>query len=94
MRSDFIGPVNIGSEEIVSINQLAKMVMDISGKKLGVKHIPGPQGVRRRNSDNKLIYNKLGWKPTQPLKIGLEKTYKWIAKQIKMEKSNKLEKTK
>ncbi len=55
MDSDFIGPVNIGSEEMVSINQLAEMIMEIAGKKLTIKHIPGPLGVRGRNSDNELI---------------------------------------
>lgn len=83
MRSAWIGPVNIGSEEMVTIDRLAGMIMDIAGKKLTIKHIPGPQGVRGRNSDNKLIYEKLGWKPTQPLKVGLERTYKWIEKQVK-----------
>jgi len=82
-RSNWTGPVNIGSEEMVTINQLAEMIMDIAGKKLTTRHIPGPQGVRGRNSDNRLIYNKLGWKPTQPLRVGLEKTYKWIEEQVK-----------
>ncbi|RLG90994.1 NAD-dependent dehydratase [Candidatus Bathyarchaeota archaeon] len=83
MRSDWTGPVNIGSEEMVTIDQLAKMIMDIAGKKLKIKHVPGPQGVRGRKSDNRLIYNKLGWKPTQPLRVGLEKTYRWIEEQVK-----------
>ena len=83
MKSDFLGPVNIGSEEMVSINQLAKMVMDISGKQLSIKHIPGPLGVRGRNSDNSLIRKKLGWEPKFSLKKGLEKTYSWIAEQVK-----------
>jgi len=67
MDSDFIGPVNIGSEEMVTINQLAGMIMDIADKKLSIKHIPGPLGVRGRNSDNKLIKEKLGWEPNYPL---------------------------
>jgi nucleoside-diphosphate-sugar epimerase len=83
MRSGWTGPVNIGSEEMVTINQLAEMIMQIAGKKLSTKHVPGPQGVRGRNSDNGLIFEKLGWKPSQPLKLGLEKTYKWIEQQIK-----------
>lgn len=83
MRSDFTGPVNIGSDEMVTINQLADMVMTIAGKKLTKKHIPGPQGVRGRNSDNRLIYEKLGWKPTQPLEVGMGITYKWIEEQVK-----------
>ena len=77
----FTGPVNIGSEEMVSINQLAEMVMEIAGKKLAIKHIPGPTGVRGRNSDNKLINEKLGWAPSRPLREGLEKTYRWINEQ-------------
>jgi len=83
MDSDFIGPVNIGSEEMVTINQLAEMIMDIAGKKLTINHIPGPLGVRGRNSDNKLIKEKLGWEPNYPLKKGLEKTYKWIEEQVR-----------
>ena len=83
MRSDFTGPVNIGSEEMVTINQLAEMIMDIAGVKLKIKHVPGPQGVRGRNSDNRLIYEKLGWKPVMPLREGLEITYKWIEEQVK-----------
>ncbi len=83
MRSEWTGPVNIGSEEMVTINQLAAIVMDIAGKKLKLKHIRGPEGVRGRNSDNRLIYEKLGWKPENPLKDGLEKTYRWIDEQVK-----------
>lgn len=82
LRSDFIGPVNIGSEEMVTIDQLAGMIMGIAGKKLSIKHIAGPQGVRGRNSDNKLIHEKLGWEPKGSLAEGLEKTYRWIAGQI------------
>lgn len=82
MASNFIGPVNIGSEEMVTINQLAKMVMDIADKKLRLKHIEGPLGVRGRRSDNKLIQEKLGWRPTRPLKEGLEKTYQWVNEQL------------
>ncbi len=83
MDSDFLGPVNIGSEEMVSINQLAKMIMDIAGKKLRIKHIKGPLGVRGRNSDNRLIYEKIAWRPIHPLREGLEKTYGWIEKQVR-----------
>ena len=82
MRSDFTGPVNIGSEEMVSINQLATMIMEIAGKKLKIKHIPGPLGVRGRNSDNKLVKAVLGWEPSISLTKGLEKTYAWIEKQV------------
>ncbi|MFH1946485.1 MAG: NAD-dependent epimerase/dehydratase family protein, partial [Acidobacteriota bacterium] len=81
--SDFTGPVNIGSEEMVSINKLAHMIMDIAGKKLSIKHIPGPLGVRGRNSDNALYREKIGWVVSQPLKDGLKKTYGWIAEQAK-----------
>lgn len=82
MDSDFMGPVNIGSEEMVTINQLAEMVMEIAGKKLSIKHIPGPLGVRGRNSDNRLIREKLDWAPTQPLKEGLRRTFHWINKNV------------
>lgn len=78
MDSDFVGPVNIGSEEMVTINRLAEIIMEIAGKKLSINHIPGPLGVRGRNSDNHLIKEKLGWAPTMTLKEGLEKTYPWI----------------
>jgi len=82
-RSDWTGPVNIGSDEMISINKLAEMVMNIAGKKLSIKHVPGPIGVRGRNSDNVLIFEKLGWKPSQPLRKGMEATYAWIEGQIK-----------
>lgn len=85
-RSDFNGPVNIGSEEMVTINKLAEIIMDIAGKKLSIKHIPGPLGVRGRNSDNRLIKEKLGWTPSMPLRKGLEVTYKWIKEQVKKSK--------
>jgi nucleoside-diphosphate-sugar epimerase len=83
MNADFYGPVNIGSEEMVTINQLVEMVSNISGKKIYVKHIPGPTGVRGRNSDNRLIEEKLAWAPTQPLFEGLKITYSWIEEQVK-----------
>ncbi|MCG7851386.1 MAG: NAD-dependent epimerase/dehydratase family protein, partial [Methanosarcinaceae archaeon] len=82
IRSDFTGPVNIGSEEMVTINQLADMIMRIAGKALTRKHIEGPLGVKGRNSNNRLIYEKLGWKPSQPLENGLRKTYAWIEEQV------------
>ncbi|MCF7870291.1 MAG: NAD-dependent epimerase/dehydratase family protein [Candidatus Omnitrophica bacterium] len=82
MHSGFTGPVNIGSDEKVSINGLAKMISDIAGKKITIKHIEGPLGVRGRNSDNKLIKEKLGWAPDYSLKQGLKKTYPWIAEQV------------
>jgi nucleoside-diphosphate-sugar epimerase len=82
MDSDFAGPVNIGSEEMVSINQLAQMIIGISGQTISVQNIKGPEGVRGRNSDNALIFQKLGWKPKFSLKQGLEKTYSWIKTQL------------
>jgi len=81
MESDFAGPVNIGSEEMVSINGLVRVVADIAGKTIHVEHIAGPLGVRGRNSDNRLIREKLGWAPSQRLYAGLEKTYMWVAGQ-------------
>ncbi len=81
-RSDFEGPVNIGSDEMISINDLAKMVIDISGKQLSLNHIPGPLGVRGRNSDNNLIREKLNWAPSQPLRKGMEVTYDWVNRQV------------
>ena len=81
-RSSFAGPVNIGSEEMVTINRLVDIVCDIAGKKLGKRHITGPLGVRGRNSDNKLIQEKLDWQPSQTLRVGLEKTYQWIESQV------------
>jgi GDP-D-mannose 3', 5'-epimerase len=84
MDSDFSGPVNIGSEEMVTINQLAETIMNIAGKDLAIRHIPGPLGVRGRNSDNRLIQEKLGWRPSRPLREGLEKTYAWILKQVEI----------
>ncbi len=83
MRSDWTGPVNIGSEEMVTIDQLAEMIMDIAGKKLKIIHVPGPEGVRGRNSDNRLVFQRLGWKLSKPLKEGLVITYNWIAHQVK-----------
>ena len=83
MESDFTGPVNIGSEEMVSINRLAGMIMEIANKKLTIRHIIGPLGVRGRNSDNRLIAEKLSWKPSRPLREGLEKTYAWICTQAR-----------
>ena len=82
MRSHFAGPVNIGSEEMVSINQLAAITMQIANKKLSIRHVDGPMGVRGRNSDNRLIGEKLGWTPSRPLREGLAKTYSWVATQV------------
>ena len=81
-RSDWTGPVNIGSDEMVTINQLAEMIIGISGKKVSIKHIDGPLGVRGRNSDNRLIQEKLGWRPSKPLIDGIRTTYDWVSKQV------------
>lgn len=95
MNSDFIGPVNIGSEEMVTINQLAQMAIDISGKKIKIINIKGdefvskygfkcPVGVRGRNSDNKLYKAKVGWEVSKPLFEGMKETFVWINKQVKI----------
>lgn len=86
MDSDCEEPVNIGSEEMVSINQLAEIVMDIAGKELTLRHVDGPLGVRGRNSDNRLFKKRVGWAPSQPLRRGLETTYAWIAEQVESAK--------
>ena len=82
MDSSFAGPVNIGSEEMVTINQLAEMAMEIAGKRLLVRHVDGPLGVRGRNSDNRMIRDRLGWAPSASLRAGLEVTYDWVAEQV------------
>jgi len=81
--SDFQGPVNIGSEEMITIQNFAKMAIDISGKNLSIKNIDGPLGVHGRNSDNNLYREKMGWEPTQLLREGMEKTYAWILERVK-----------
>ncbi len=82
MESNFHGPVNIGSEERVSINEMANLIMSIAGKRLTIRHIAGPVGVRGRNSDNHLIRERLGWAPSMPLETGLKATYRWIEGQL------------
>ena len=82
MNSTFSGPVNVGSEEMVTINHMAEMIMEIAGKRLAIQHIPGPLGVRGRNSDNKMMRGKLGWEPTMRLRDGLRMTYPWIEAQV------------
>lgn len=82
MDSDFTGPVNIGSDEMISINGLAEMVIRLSGKHLQVRNIEGPTGVRGRNSDNTLIRAELGWAPQEKLENGISKTYHWISEQV------------
>jgi nucleoside-diphosphate-sugar epimerase len=81
-RSSFEGPVNIGSDEMLSINKLASVIMEVANKSLRINHIPGPLGVRGRNSHNELIYKKLGWRPRLPLKTGLAHLYPWIEEQV------------
>jgi GDP-D-mannose 3',5'-epimerase len=94
MDSEFLGPVNIGSEEMVTINQLAEMAIEISGKSLSVKNIQGqefldkygfacPTGVRGRNSDNRLFRSKVGWEVSKSLREGMDKTYEWIEGQTR-----------
>ena len=85
MDSNYDNPINIGSDEMVSLNELANMVMEIAGKKQTINHIDGPLGVRGRNSDNTLIERVLKWRPTSPLRDGLALTYNWILKQVKQE---------
>lgn len=82
LRSDYPMPVNIGSDEMVSINAFADMIADIAGKTIRKRHVPGPLGVRGRCSDNRLIGKVLGWAPSRPLREGMEKTYSWIADQV------------
>ncbi len=89
MDSDFMGPVNIGSDEMVTINELVEMTAEIAEKKLTLKHIPGALGVRGRNSDNKLIEEKLGWKPHFSLKDGMAIMYTWVQEQVEKAKAGK-----
>ncbi|MEX0929821.1 MAG: NAD-dependent epimerase/dehydratase family protein [Balneolales bacterium] len=90
MESDFPGPVNIGSEEMISIQDFTRMVINISGKNLTIHNIDGPTGVRGRNSDNTLIREKLGWAPSRSLRKGVEETYKWISSQVAERESAKV----
>lgn len=89
MESSFTGPVNVGSEEMVTIDGLAHMIMKLAGKEVRLKHIPGPLGVRGRTSDNALIREQLGWAPAQPLEEGMRNTYRWIAGQLAMRTGEK-----
>jgi GDP-D-mannose 3', 5'-epimerase len=83
VESDFTGPVNIGSEEMISIDALTRMVIELSGKRLSIEYVSGPQGVRGRNSDNRLLRQRLDWAPSAKLRDGLAKTYAWIAQQVR-----------
>jgi GDP-D-mannose 3', 5'-epimerase len=82
MRSDFTGPINIGSNEMVTIDQLVDLVAAIAGRTVTKRHVNGPTGVRGRNSDNRLIREKLGWSPSTKLVDGLRPTYEWIRGQV------------
>ena len=82
MQSDFLGPVNIGSEEMVTINQLVDTAAKVAGKNISKNHIDGPLGVRGRNSNNDLVREKLGWDYSQSLEEGISKTYNWISEQV------------
>ena len=84
-KSDFAEPLNLGSDEMVSMNQMMELAMSFEGKKLPIKHIPGPEGVRGRNSNNDLIKEKLGWAPSVSLADGLKVTYFWIKEQLAKE---------
>lgn len=90
MESDVRDPINIGSDEMVTIDKLAEMIMNIANKKLTLQHVPGPVGVNGRTSDNTLIQKKLCWKPKSTLHDGLVKTYSWISDQIKLLNQNKV----
>ena len=83
-RSDWQGPVNIGSDEMVTISELVNIIMNVANKKLSIKYIDGPIGVKGRNSDNTLFEKKLGWRVSKSLKSGIEKTYPWIESQVKI----------
>jgi len=83
MQSDYAEPVNLGTEELVSINELARLILELSGKHdVRLQHVEGPQGVRGRNSDNTLLRKLLGWEPSTPLSDGLRTTYKWIEERV------------
>jgi nucleoside-diphosphate-sugar epimerase len=88
MDSDFLGPVNIGSEEMITLDGLAELIMELAGKPLRIRHVEGPTGVGGRTSDNRLIHEKLGWKPTRPLVEGLRATYRWIEAQVSSRRLN------
>ena len=83
MRSDFREPLNLGQDRLISINELAEVIMEIAGVKLTTKHVDGPQGVHGRNSDNTLLRRVLGWSPEISLEEGLTRTYEWIESQVK-----------
>jgi nucleoside-diphosphate-sugar epimerase len=86
MNSDIKDPLNIGSDEMISINDLTRLIAKISGKNIQVVNVKGPEGVRGRNSDNDLIKIKLGWAPSATLEAGLRKTYPWILNEVNQNK--------
>ena len=88
MRSDYTEPINMGSDEMVSMNEMMQLVAEIDGKKIHINHIPGPEGVRGRNSNNDLIKQVLGWAPSISLKEGITKTLKWIKGEIEKERAS------
>jgi GDP-D-mannose 3',5'-epimerase len=90
MRSDFVGPVNLGSDEMIAIDDLASLVIALSGKSLTLRHVRGPQGVRGRTSDNRLIRERLDWSPSQPLAAGMARTYRWIADRVREARQREL----
>jgi nucleoside-diphosphate-sugar epimerase len=87
VESEFVGPVNIGSEEMVTLDELAQMIMDIAAKKVRIKHVPGPLGVRGRNSDNALFAEKVGWRVSEQLVEGLKRTYPWVKAQVEKQRA-------
>ena len=88
MNSDSTKPVNIGSEEMISILDFSKLIMNVAGKKLSIKNIPGPTGVRGRNSDNRLMKELTGWEPGISLEKGIKKTYSWIENQVRLSENS------
>ncbi len=82
MQSDYREPLNLGQDRMVSINQLADMIAEIAGIRISKRHVPGPQGVRGRNSDNTRLREVLGWEPEISLEEGLSRTYLWIQAQV------------
>lgn len=83
MESNFVGPVNIGSEEMISINNFARLIANVAGKEISIKNIEGPVGVNGRCSHNKLVKEKINWEPVFTLQMGIAKTYNWINGQLK-----------
>jgi nucleoside-diphosphate-sugar epimerase len=83
MRSDYQEPLNLGQDRLITINQLADLIANIAGISIAKKHVPGPQGVRGRNSDNTRLRRVLGWEPEVLLEDGLARTYEWIATQVR-----------